>query len=81
MSWNDAENSEKVKFTSDENSFEREEREEHELLNDDDEEMSTTTLDNTLQKAARTSREEIVLTADNIVLNAYTDPEKTCQWK
>jgi hypothetical protein len=77
MSWSAAENSEEnfSKEDDEENSFEREER--HQISeNVDDMDMDANALNNTLQKSSRTDHDEIVQTAETIIVNVSTDPVK-----
>ena len=77
MSWSAAENSEEnfSKEDDEENSFERKER--HQISeNVDDMDMDTNALNNTLQKSSRTDHDEIVQTAETIITNVSTDPDK-----
>ena len=77
MSWSAAENSEEnfSKEDDEENSFEREER--HQISeNVDDMDMNTNALNNTLQKSSRTDHDEILQTAETIIDNVSTDPDK-----
>jgi hypothetical protein len=74
--WSAADNSGEKFSEDDENSCEREEREQLSDHGEDVAEMSTNALNDTLQKSARTNRVEIVQTAEAVMEKVSTDPDK-----